>query len=93
MKVGFERRIVSIKKSMTGYSFELNPRHSDCVDTQADLSLSWVRTHFVGFVMSWLSFYDCFCTVVSGAISMCCQRFPHLSRREVYASSTICKLH
>ena len=27
---------------------------SDWVDAQADLSLRWVHTHFVGFVMSWL---------------------------------------
>ena len=27
---------------------------SDWADTQADLSLRWAHTHFVGFVMSWL---------------------------------------
>ena len=27
---------------------------SDWADAQADLSLRWVHTHFVGFVMSWL---------------------------------------
>ena len=27
---------------------------SDWVDAKADLSLRWVHTHFVGFVMSWL---------------------------------------
>ena len=27
---------------------------SHWVDAQADLSLRWVHTHFVGFVMSWL---------------------------------------
>ena len=27
---------------------------SDWVDAQADLSLRWAHTHFVGFVMSWL---------------------------------------
>ena len=26
----------------------------DWADAQADLSLRWVHTHFVGFVMSWL---------------------------------------
>ena len=28
---------------------------SDWVDAQADLSLCWVHSHFVGFVMRWLS--------------------------------------
>ena len=27
---------------------------SDWVDAQADLSLHWAHTHFVGLVMSWL---------------------------------------
>ena len=27
---------------------------SDWADAQADLSIHWARTHFVGFVMSWL---------------------------------------
>ena len=31
-------------------------RWSDLVDTQAELSLRWAHTHFVGFVMSWLLF-------------------------------------
>ena len=30
-------------------------RWSDWADAQADLSLRWAHTHFVGFVMSWLS--------------------------------------
>ena len=29
---------------------------SDLADAQADLSLRWAHTHFVGFVMSWLIF-------------------------------------
>ena len=29
---------------------------SDWADAQADLSLRWAHTHFVGFVMSWLIF-------------------------------------
>ena len=29
---------------------------SDWADAQADLSLRWARTHFVGFVVSWLIF-------------------------------------
>ena len=29
---------------------------SDWVDAQADLSLHWAHSHFVGFVMSWLIF-------------------------------------
>ena len=28
---------------------------SDWVDAQVDLSLRWAHTHFVGFVMSWLT--------------------------------------
>ena len=28
----------------------------DWVDAQADLSLCWAHTHFVGFVVSWLKF-------------------------------------
>ena len=30
---------------------------SDWADAQADLSLRWVHTHFVGFVMSWLIYW------------------------------------
>ena len=29
---------------------------SDWADAQADLSLRWAHTHFVGFVMSWLNY-------------------------------------
>ena len=29
---------------------------SDWADAQADLSLRWVHSHFVGFVMSWLTY-------------------------------------
>ena len=29
---------------------------SDWADAQADLSFRWAHTHFVGFVMSWLTF-------------------------------------
>ena len=29
---------------------------SDWADAQADLSLRWAHTHFVGFVMSWLKY-------------------------------------
>ena len=31
---------------------------SDWVDAQADLSLLWAHTHFVGFVMSWLKCFN-----------------------------------
>ena len=34
-------------------------RWSDWADAQADLSLCWAHTHFVGFVMSWLIFGQC----------------------------------
>ena len=30
---------------------------SDWADAQADLSLRWVHSHFVGFVMMWLNFF------------------------------------
>ena len=30
----------------------------DWADAQADLSLRWAHSHFVGFVLSWLSFYS-----------------------------------
>ena len=30
---------------------------SDWADAQADLSLHWAHSHFVGYVMRWLSFY------------------------------------
>ena len=30
---------------------------SDWADAQADLSLCWAHTHFVGFVMSWLIYF------------------------------------
>ena len=33
---------------------------SDWVDAQAEQSLRWAHTHFVGFVMSWLSLFSCF---------------------------------
>ena len=42
---------------------------SDWADAQADLSLRWVHTHFVGFVMSWLKWKKCIwwiCTCNSG---------------------------
>ena len=29
---------------------------SDWADAQADLSLRWAHTHFVGFVMTWLNY-------------------------------------
>ena len=31
---------------------------SDWADAQADLSLRWVHTHFVGFVMLWLTYWS-----------------------------------
>ena len=39
-------------------SYQLSAQRSlwsDWADAQADLSLRWAHTHFVGFVMSWLS--------------------------------------
>ena len=31
---------------------------SDWADAQADLSVRWAHTHFVGFVMSWLKWIN-----------------------------------
>ena len=48
---------VRIKKALI-LSYPLSAQRrlwSDWADAQADLSLRWVHTHFVGFVMSWLS--------------------------------------
>ena len=43
------------KRWVLSYPLSAQWRHwSDWVDAQADLSLRWVHTHFVGFVMSWL---------------------------------------
>ena len=38
---------------------------SDWADAQADLSLRWAHTHFVGFVMSWLNSYNRILTTIS----------------------------
>ena len=37
---------------------------SDWADAQADLSRRWAHTHFVGFVMSWLTWFhsQCLCS-------------------------------
>ena len=37
---------------------------SDWADAQADLSLRWARTHFVGFIMSRLSYLNRFTTTL-----------------------------
>ena len=47
---------VRMKKAWV-FSYPLSTQRrlwSDWADAQADLSLRWVHTHFVGFVMSWL---------------------------------------
>ena len=49
---------VRIKKAWV-ISYPLSAQRrlwSDWADAQAELSLRWVHTHFVGFVISWLSF-------------------------------------
>ena len=33
---------------------------SDWAEAQADLSLRWAHTYFVGFVMSWLIYHGCY---------------------------------
>ena len=54
---------------------------SDWVDAQADLSLRWAHTHFVGFVMSWLIsiclLYPVFC---------CCFYWDFTARRNYLTS-------
>ena len=45
------------KPSILSYPLSAQRRlWSDWTDAQADLSLRWVHTHFVGFIMSWLKF-------------------------------------
>ena len=39
---------------------------SDWVDAQADLSLHWAHSHFVGFVMSWLIYSNTVITDTTG---------------------------
>ena len=49
------------KKKVWVLSYPLNAQQrlwSDWVDAQADLSLRWAHTHFVGFVMSWLIWFS-----------------------------------
>ena len=50
---------VHMKKPwVLSYPFNTQRRlWSDWVDAQADLSLRWTHTHFVGFVMSWLKYF------------------------------------
>ena len=54
---------------------------SDWADAQADLSLRWAHTHFVGFVMSWLIsiclLYPVFC---------CCFYWDFTARRNYLTS-------
>ena len=42
--------------SLATHSAHSEDSGSDWADAQADLSLRWAHTHFVGFVMSWLIF-------------------------------------
>ena len=50
---------VRMKKAwVLSYPFSAERRlWSDWADAQADLSLCWAHTHFVGFVMLWLNFF------------------------------------
>ena len=46
---------VHMKKAwILSYPLSAQQRLSDWVDAQADLSLGWAHSHFVGFVMRWL---------------------------------------
>ena len=46
---------------------------SDWADAQADLSLRWAHTHFIGFVMSWLMCLWRLITLKSGNDNKCGQ--------------------
>ena len=52
-------RVVAVRmKKAWVLSYPLSTQQrlwSDWVDAQADLSLRWAHTHFIGFVMSWLT--------------------------------------
>ena len=43
---------------------------SDWADAQADLSLRWAHTHFVGFVMSWLKLICMFAIRISSGVKI-----------------------
>ena len=45
---------------------------SDWADAQADLSLRWVHTHFVGFVVLWLIWRISYCTILRSLFSWDC---------------------
>ena len=47
---------------------------SDWTDAQADLSLRWAHTHFVGFVMSWLRY------PLHAYSAVCMVRFSHKAK-------------
>ena len=62
---------VRIKKAWV-LSYPLSPQQrlwSDWANAQADRSLCWAHTHFVGFVMSWL---------ISSGRSSTCYKWAHL---------------
>ena len=46
-------------------SYPLSAQRRLWADAQADLSLRWAHTHFVGFVMSWLNSYNRILTTIS----------------------------
>ena len=43
-----------MKAWVLSYPLSVQQRLSDWADAQADLSLRWAHSHFVGFVMRWL---------------------------------------
>ena len=60
---------------------------SDWVDAQADLSLRWVHSHFVGFVMKRLKFiyiYNCWCKSVCHYVTKLIHLFEKFMQFEVY---------
>ena len=47
---------MTVCRTKTQISLGIGPVWSDWADAQADLSLCWAHSHFVGFVMSRLKF-------------------------------------
>ena len=61
---------VCMKKAWV-LSYPLSAQHrlwSDWVDAQADLSLRWVHSHFIGFFMTWLISSDTHLLCFSGSV-------------------------
>ena len=76
---------VCMKKAWV-FSYPLSTQRrlwSDWADAQADLSLRWAHSHFVGFVMRWLILMFCF--LAAGPINY--SNDPKFSDRQIWAIS------